>query len=467
MRRRTLLLGSLGLTALSLPALAKTPELTADVVIVGSGGAGLMAAYGALEAGAKKIVVLEKAPMAGGRTAYSSGFLSAVSPKRQNPGVTDSVERMVRDMLEEGDYAADARLVETLARDSESVLDLFESLGLRWRPPVALCGGFFPRNFSPYPMRSGYEYVRALLDALEKEGDRFRILFETRAERLLAEDGRIAGIAAQGPSGPLTVRAKAVVLATGGFASNAERLARCLGTDPHRHPRIVSTPDPVDTGDGLDLAEAVGADAVGLEHVLAIPYMGGKIQWAGASDLYLDREGRRFIAEDASWRTLRNAVERLPDAQFWVVTDSQSFKGDSAEMKILEGRVRVAENLEALAKGLDVPLETLRETLARYNAFVREGIDRDFGKRSLLLTVEEPPFYYGEESLGVLVTLGGLAIDTEGRVLDKRGLPIPGLYAAGETTGGVHGASALGGTTLTEIFVFGRRAGREAARVSL
>lgn len=149
------------------------------------------------------------------------------------------------------------------------------------------------------------------------------------------------------------------------------------------------------------------------------------------------------------------------------MTDSQSFKGDSAEMKILEGRVRVAENLEALAKGLDVPLETLRETLARYNAFVREGIDRDFGKRSLLLTVEEPPFYYGEESLGVLVTLGGLAIDTEGRVLDKRGLPIPGLYAAGETTGGVHGASALGGTTLTEIFVFGRRAGREAARVSL
>ena len=464
MRRRTLLLGSLGLTALSLPALAKTPELTADVVIVGSGGAGLMAAYGALEAGAKKVVVLEKAPMAGGRTAYSSGFLSAVSPKRQNPGVTDSVERMVR---EEGDYAADPRLVETLVRDSESVLDLFEALGLRWRPPVALCGGTFPRNFSPYPMRSGYEYVRALLDALEKEGDRFRILFETRAERLLAEDGRIAGIAAQGPSGPLTVRAKAVVLATGGFASNAERLARCLGTDPHRHPRIVSTPDPVDTGDGLDLAEAVGADAVGLEHVLAIPYMGGKIQWAGASDLYLDREGRRFIAEDASWRTLRNAVERLPDAQFWVVTDSQSFKGDSAEMKILEGRVRVAENLEALAKGLDVPLETLRETLARYNAFVREGIDRDFGKRSLLLTVEEPPFYYGEESLGVLVTLGGLAIDTEGRVLDKRGLPIPGLYAAGETTGGVHGASALGGTTLTEIFVFGRRAGREAARVSL
>ena len=169
MRRRTLLLGSLGLTALSLPALAKTPELTADVVIVGSGGAGLMAAYGALEAGAKKVVVLEKAPMAGGRTAYSSGFLSAVSPKRQNPGVTDSVERMVRDMLEEGDYAADPRLVETLVRDSESVLDLFEALGLRWRPPVALCGGTFPRNFSPYPMRSGYEYVRALLDALEKE----------------------------------------------------------------------------------------------------------------------------------------------------------------------------------------------------------------------------------------------------------------------------------------------------------
>ena len=467
MKRRTLLLGGLGLPTLSFPALAKTAEPSVDVAVVGSGGAGLMAAYGALEAGAGKVLVLEKAPMAGGRTAYSSGFLSAVSPKRQKPGVTDSVEAMMRDMLEEGDYAADPRLVETLARDSESVLDLFETLGLHWRPPVAFCGGRFPRNFSPYPMRSGYEYVRALLDALERKGERFRILFQTRAERLLLKDGRVAGVEAQGPAGPLTVRAKAVVLATGGFASNAERLARCLGTDPHRHPRILSTPDPVDTGDGLDLAEAVGADTVGLEHVLAIPYMGGKVQWAGASDLYLDREGRRFIAEDANWRALRNAVERLPDAKFRVVTDSQSFKGDSAEMKILEGRVRVAESLEALARGLDVPLATLRETLARYNDFVREGIDRDFGKRSLLLSVGEPPFYYGEESLGVLVTLGGLAIDTEGRVLDKRGLPLPDLFAAGETTGGVHGASALGGTTLTEIFVFGRRAGREAARVSL
>lgn len=477
MRRRDLLRGlAAGFAGFGLSAAEASSPLSDhyraedDLLIVGSGGAGLMAALSALQNGAPHVTVLEKAPMAGGRTLYSSGFLSAVSPRRQvkRPAFGhDSIERMVREMQTEGGHEGDPVLIETLVRDSESVLDVFERLGLRWRAPVEYSGAYYPRSFTPYPMRSGFEYVRSLLAALRASPARCTIRYRVRAKALRMEKGRIAGLDVETPDGPDFLPARAVILATGGFAANSELLRCHCGDAVAAGPKIVSTPDAVDTGDGLLMAQALGADAVGLEHVLSVPYMGGKVHWTTGSDIYLTPEGRRFIAEGESWRALRDAVRKLPARRFWIVTDARSFKGDSAEMKMLEGRVRTAASVEALALGMKMPLSVLSDTLSRYNGFVLSGEDADFGKRTLAQTIEAPPFYYGEETLGLLVTLGGLRINRHAEVLRSDGTFLPGLYAAGETTGGIHGISPLGGATLTDIFVFGRRAGRSAARVFL
>ena len=182
------------------------------------------------------------------------------------------------------------------------------------------------------------------------------------------------------------------------------------------------------------------------------------------ADIFLTPEGKRFVNEGASWSTLRDAMRALPDGRMWVLTDSASVKNNEFSGKLFSGVIRKADTLDEVADVIGCKTRVLQETVERYNRFVRAGKDEDFGKQTLLQTIEKPPFYFGEERLNVHSTEGGLRIDAEARVLDRNRRPIPGLYAAGETVGGIHGRSRPGGNGTLACVVFGRIAGNEAAR---
>ena len=147
----------------------------------------------------------------------------------------------------------------------------------------------------------------------------------------------------------------------------------------------------------------------------------------------------------------------------WVITDSQSKKGLSLENKLADGAVKKFDSLRQVAAFIGCPAETLEETVTRYNDFVLKGVDKDFGKKVMLQTISYPPFYVGQERVGVHYCCGGLKFNEKAQVLNTSDEPIAGLYVAGEASGGVHGKDRLGGIGLTDAVVFGRIAGREAA----
>lgn len=481
--KRRLLLAAAGLSAIDLSRLSRTAEAAAapfaagshgpkpilPVAVIGSGGAGLAAAVAALEAGAPQAVVFEKGPSAGGRTIFSMGQIAAAVPERSTPAGTihDSPELMAAQMREYGGADCDPVLAMTLARGSADAVGWLGRLGVRWRTSASLWGGRWPRGFSAYPMRSGYEYVKALLLALRRAGERAELHLGTEVLGLVMREGACRGVRIRRSDGvEHTVPAAAVVVASGGFAANAELVRRWVPEPESSAPKTFDRRgrlfDGAD-GSGILMAERAGAALRGLRHVQCLPYAGGKCVFRTGADVFLNAQGRRFVNEDASFVALRRAVAALPEGEFWAVTDSQPFKGENAEAKLVDGTLMTAGSVEEMARMMGIGAEALSRELRRYNAFVRRGRDDDFDKPVLANTIERPPFFFGRERIGLHATLGGIAIDAQARVLDRRGRPVPYLYAAGECTGGVHGAEALGGALLASAFVFGRIAGRCAA----
>ena len=211
------------------------------------------------------------------------------------------------------------------------------------------------------------------------------------------------------------------------------------------------------------MAEKIGAKTVGMGHIQLIPFIGGRVTDYAGAEVWVNARGERFVNEEERFGALYEAILKQPDSRFWVITDSKSKKNATFGPKLAKGAVREAANLEEIAQAMEIPGEKLRETLRRYNESVDRNRDDLFGRTVFTQRIDTPPYYFGEEHFAVHFTCGGLAIDAHARVLDRSGTPIPGLFAAGETTGGIHGRDRLGGNRLIDCFVFGRIAGEEAA----
>lgn len=409
---------------------APVEEDEADLVIVGSGAAGLSAGLAALEAGVRKVVILEKAAIAGGHTILASGSVTAV-------------------------FGADVDWVKT---------------------PYRAVGSPGAWSYSTGSAQAGYDYVQCLNRAYHRLGG--RILYRTSASSLLfapaeSADGQarsaVAGIFAERPAGPmLLIRTPAVIIAAGGFTANRAMIAAFR---PDIDPQTPTTANPRgelldgSTGDGILMAQAAGAKLADMSAVEVVPFTGGRLTDFVGGDVWLNAEGRRFVSEGETFDVIRSAVEAQPEGRLWVVSDVKSNKGATLPVKLMSGTVASAESLEALAKALQVPFATLRASIDRWNQSVKSGWDQDFNRPmpAQAQTIDTPPFYYGEERFSIHYTSGGIAISPKAQVLDRDDHPIPGLYAAGETTGGVHGRTRLGGCALTDCFVFGRIAGTQAA----
>ena len=324
---------ALGLTAPLALRASEAPEeareLSADVVIVGSGAAGLSAAVSALQSGARRVALLEKAPLLGGHSILSMGSVSVAFPDAETGARDENIERFVRDTLEAGGPESDPELVRLLAQKSYDAVIWLIQLGVRWNlEPFRAVSSTAVRNISTGSVRAGYDYVQTLLSAAKRLG--VEIHYRTRAAALLTEAGRVTGVLARGPRGEaLRFRAPAVVLATGGFTANPVMRRRF---DPRLHEGLRTTANPEGqtldgaTGDGIAMAEKIGAKTVGMSHIQLIPFIGGRVTDYAGAEVWVNARGERFVNEEERFGTLYEAILQQPDARFWVITDSQSKK---------------------------------------------------------------------------------------------------------------------------------------------
>lgn len=480
MRRRTLLSAGL-LWGLTFRAHADSPA-DWDVIVVGSGTAGLCAGIAAREAGARRVLIVEKLPMVGGHGIVSSGSVALAMRRPETDNPRRDLDAMMDEMRHVGGDAADPELIRTLVEDSESAVKWLETLGVRWnRHFFRAVSSLTPRNISTGSAQAGYDYVQALVRRAKALGIVFRL--NTRAVQIAEEKGRITGLYVQtmdtsektralpetlpeGPTGEF-VSTRALILATGGFSANPRMRQQW---DPSIPEDLPTTANPrkvlLDgaTGDGLVLAQRVGATLIGMPYIQVIPFSGGRLLDYVGGEIWIDDDGQRFIDEGMPFQQLRERLTQGQRRGFWAISDSQTRKGASLSTKLMEGTVKKAQTLEELANGIHIPVATLRATLNRWNHSVAQGYDEQFQHPLNGTSIEVPPFFYGRETWSVHFTCGGLRINREAAVLRADGAPIPGLFAAGEVTGGIHGKDRLGGNAMTDTFVFGRRAGRFAAQ---
>ena len=444
---------------------------------MGSGTAGLCAAIAAREAGARRVVILEKLALTGGHGILSSGSVAVATRRPQSEDPDADIREMTAEMLRAGGDLARPELVRKLARESESAVAWLAGMGVNWRNVrYRAVGSVTARNISTGSPQAGYDYVSALSRRAVAIGAEIR--HNTRAVRLLTEtmpDGSVQVVGVRAALGGVDDRgapsmadfpARAVVLATGGFGANvgmrmkyAPRLDATYGTTANPNRDLLDGAE----GDGIRMAEAVGAELVGMEHIQLIPYSGGRLLDFVGGEIWVNDAGERFVPEGVPFAELARIVEDTGNRSFWAISDATTQKGASLGVKLDEAIVREAATIEEMAHGMDVPVGVLRRTIETWNRDVKRGYDTRFGFPVQGVPIAKPPFYYGRETWSVHFTCGGVAIDEEARVLTARCRPIFGLFAAGEVTGGVHGKDRLGGMSMTDTFVFGRTAGRSAA----
>lgn len=440
-----------------------TGEDDYDLIVIGSGVAGLCSAITAKQNGLKRVLILEKAKFLGGHSIISEGTANFLLPT-DPPDVRNE---WIKRTLKTGGYSANKKMVETFVDRSTEVLYWMMSLGIHWRMKrfVAVTGelGISTNDGTE---RSGANCVRSLVAAARKEGVEIKLGTEAQ-EILLSPVGSVSGVLAKCKGQPKRFNTKAVVIATGGFTAN---IGMRMKYDSRLNPNFNTTSNPYgtdfdgSTGDGIQMAEAVGAQLVDMNYFELIPLNGGRVLNYVGGDIYVDSTGSRFVDEALPSGNILEKFLDLPDNIMWVITDSQSVKNSGFEGKLIAGVVQRADTIDEMARKMNVSAITLSETLERYNRFVEKGFDEDFGKKIFTQKIDKPPYYFGRERFDIHTSLGGILTDTRARVIGKDNKPIYGLYAAGETVGGIEGQSRQGGNALTIAFVFGRISGEEAAK---
>lgn len=449
-------------------AAEKTAEtLDCDVVIVGAGGAGLTAAVRATQAGAK-VLVLEKMPFVGGNSLKASGGMNCADTKFQAAlDITDSgVPQFIEDTMNGGHGINDLALVTTMAENSAEAVDWLESIGAPL-PKVAATGGTVHKYLhSPEDGSPVGEYLVAKLDEEAKKNG-IEVMLNTTATEILMDGGAAVGVKANDAAHEYTINAKAVVLATGGFGANFDLMCSFNPSLAN----AVTTNHPGATGDGILMAEAVGAATVDMDQIQLHPtvyqatsmLVSEKMRSLGA--ILVNQNGVRFTNDLATRDAVSNAELEQPGGYAWIIFDQNLVDNNKSAAKYIEqGMAVTGDTYEALAEAMNVDAEAFVKTMETWNAAVATGEDAEFGRNNGMdADLSTAPFYAIQIAPGIHHTMGGVKIDTATRVIDTEGQPIPGLFAAGETTGGVHGGNRIGGNAVCDFVVFGRIAGANAA----
>ncbi|WP_242693929.1 flavocytochrome c [Proteiniclasticum aestuarii] len=450
-----------------------------EVAIIGAGGAGLSAAVSAHQNGAK-VIVIEKMPNVGGNTIISGSAYNAVDEKRQAPqGIEDSIEKFYTQTYEGGDKQGDPELVRVLVENAYPTIEWLESLGMEFKDTVfTVLGALWPRSHKPVePLGTGY--INTYMNYINEHSDEIEILTETEAKELVvSEDGRVTGFIAESKNGKVTVNAsKGVIVATGGFGANVEMRDQYNTIWPALT-NIKTTNHKGATGDGIVMAEKINASIVQMENIQLLPMgdpetgsLSGNIEQGVENRIFVNSDGNRFVDEGERRDVMTNALMEQEDSMMWVIVDQHSYPtgdtvnnfNESIDSLVEQGRAFKADTLEELAQQIGVSPENLVKSVEAFNAAV-DGATDEFGRTLFMHKIDTAPFYAGKRVPTVHHTMGGIKITPETRVVDVNGVVIPGLFAAGEVTGGIHGANRLGGNALTDVNTFGRIAGAQAAK---
>ncbi len=465
---------------------AADETLETDVVVIGAGGAGLAAAISAEQNGAK-VIVVEKMPKVGGNTILAGGAVNAVDDRsefaiKQN----DSVFWHYTQTLSGGDYQGDPELVMTLVSNAYDAIEWTKELGMEWLGEEAVftvSGGLWPRAWKPV-MAAGTGFFDTYTKYIDAHPDTMTLMLNTKAEEILVdESGAACGIVCTGETGnTVTINARSVVVATGGFAKNVElRMAydAIWGTLDES---VKSTNHEGATGDGVKMMQKLGVDFIQMGNIQLLPLgdpqtgsLSGNIEHGVDSRIFVNKSGLRYGDEGGRRDDMTRDLFAQEDATMWIVMDSDTYPtgdefnnfGETANQLVEAGRAVKADTLNELAALMGVDAENLKATVAEYNRYCTggdlEGQADEFGRTLFGTPIDNGPFYAGARVPTVHHTMGGCRIDTQCRVYHENGEIIEGLYAAGEVTGGIHGTNRLGGNALTDTVVFGRIAGESAA----
>ena len=502
-------------TAVENNASAEDSTVDADVVVVGAGGAGMTAAITAAAEG-KTVVILESQSMVGGNSVRATGGMNAGKTVYQdenefgesagvektlktaaekyadnetitalaktvseqwaayqaNPtGYFDSVELMELDTMIGGKGINDPELVETLCANSADAIDWLDEHGITLHNVSSFGGASVKRIHRPVNAEGktvsvGSYMIPLLQENCEKAG--VKMMLDTTATEILTDaNGAAVGVKATGASGEtVTVNAKAVVLATGGFGANLDMVVKYK-------PELkgfMTTNAPGIQGQGIEMAEAIGAATVDMDQIQIHPTVEANTAalitegLRGDGAILINEEGQRFI-DEVGTRDVVSAAEIAQTGSYsWLVVDQAMADASSViQGYIKKGYTVTGATYEELGKAMGVDAAAFAETMEKWNGYVEAKNDPDFGRTSFANPLNTAPYYAVKVTAGVHHTMGGLKINANTEVLNEKGEVIPGLFAAGEVTGGVHGANRLGGNAVADFTVFGRIAGAAAS----
>lgn len=491
---------------------------SADLIIVGAGGAGLSAAVTAKDLGVKNVLVLEKMPVIGGNTLRCASAFNAADPDRQKAlPMTETLKEAVVKAINEkpvseehaklmadvkakyevylksgsktlfdcpewhalqtyngGDKVGQIPLIRQYSNNVLDTLHWMQSKGSPVMDRVSQGAGALWQRTHQLDAPAGLGLIDPLYQSAVKQGVNFKLGMRVQ-DLILNDKGRVIGVTATDKVGnkyEFTSK-DGVILATGGYSQNKEMRQKSA---PHLTPEMVSTNQPGATGDGIVIATRHGADTTGMNYVQVYPLatpgtgalQGRARKMSGLDDVIdVNKNGERFVKEDARRDEFVAAIKKQPGGVVYDINDSSIVKplnsfNEDVETLVSIGRIYKADSLADLAKQLGMPADKLEATVAEFNKMVEAKNDPKFGRKLFDRPIVKPPFYATPRAPSIHHTMGGLQISTNAQVLDKNGKPIPGLYAAGEVTGGIHGSNRLGGNATADVLTFGRIAAKSA-----
>lgn len=431
-----------------------------DVVIVGSGGAGLTAAIEAAIGGAD-VIILERLAFAGGETLISGGGMQAGGSSIQEAkGIEDSPAALYKYWMEKGSYKIDSEMASLIAGMAPANIEWLMENGVPMTPETLVHGSWSPKDPERFhrAVGGGAGLILPLVETAEKLG--VKILYNTRATELVLEGDRVVGVKAEGQTS--LVKAKVVILATGGFGANPEFLAKYAPDFVNAVP--ITTPG--NMGDGLMMAEAV--NAMTSDVFSAIGYFTTPVSLS--PNVYVNKQGQRFLDETIFYGLKAEALIKNDGIAYDIFdqtfVNSLSEANQTAVAQAVEkGTIVKGDSLTDLAHKLDIPADALEATISEFNANTKAGFDPHYYRDATTMrTVENGPFYGMPVQLAHLGSIGGIVTNIDAQVLNVNGEVVPGLYAAGSVTGGFLGEVYPGsGSAISMVVTMGRVAGMNAA----